>query len=56
MLAIGAIKCIKDKGLSVPHDISIIGFDNIPTGGYISPLTTINQPCLDIAEKQQKCY
>ncbi|HHU32957.1 MAG TPA: LacI family transcriptional regulator [Clostridia bacterium] len=55
MLAIGAIKCIKDKGLSVPHDISIIGFDNIPTGGYISPgLTTINQPCLDIAEKAAK--
>jgi DNA-binding LacI/PurR family transcriptional regulator len=55
MLAIGAIKCIEDKGLSVPHDISVIGFDNVPTGEFISPgLTTISQPCYELAEKAAK--
>lgn len=55
MLAIGAIKCIEDNGLSVPHDISVIGFDNVPTGEYISPgLTTVSQPSLELAERAAK--
>jgi len=55
MLAIGAIKCIEDNGFNVPHDISVIGFDNIPIGEYIYPgLTTVSQPSLEIAEKAAK--
>lgn len=43
IFAIGAIRCIKDSGLSVPNDISIISVDNISYGKYIEPaLTTIN--------------
>ena len=45
LMAIGAIKKIKDHHLGVPEDISIVGFDNIPYSTYISPaLTTFNQP------------
>jgi DNA-binding LacI/PurR family transcriptional regulator len=45
LMAIGAIKKIKDHHLGVPEDISIVGFDNIPYSAYISPaLTTFNQP------------
>jgi DNA-binding LacI/PurR family transcriptional regulator len=45
LIAIGAIKKIKDHHLRVPEDISIVGFDNIPYSAYISPaLTTFNQP------------
>ena len=45
LMAIGAIKTIKDNHLRVPEDISIVGFDNIPYSAYISPaLTTFDQP------------
>ena len=43
IFAIGAIKCIKEYGLTVPDDISIIGVDNIIVSSYIEPpLTTVN--------------
>ncbi len=45
LMAIGAIKLIKDNHLRVPEDISVVGFDNIPYSAYISPaLTTFDQP------------
>ena len=41
--AIGAIRCVQDRGLSVPGDISFIGMDNILLSSYITPpLTTIS--------------
>ncbi|PKP58907.1 LacI family transcriptional regulator, partial [Candidatus Atribacteria bacterium HGW-Atribacteria-1] len=43
-MAIGAIKALKDKGISVPDDISIVGFDDSYISPYIiPPLTTIKQ-------------
>lgn len=43
-MAIGAIKVIKEAGLKVPEDISVIGFDDISTAQHIDPpLTTIRQ-------------
>ncbi len=45
MIALGAIQCIKERGLNVPDDFSIIGYDNIPILKHISPpLTTVSQP------------
>jgi DNA-binding LacI/PurR family transcriptional regulator len=44
MLAIGAIKAIKDASLSVPEDFSIVGFDGIDLGQLITPrLTSVRQ-------------
>lgn len=44
VMAIGAIRAIYDRGLSVPEDISVIGFDGIDVGRYMVPrLTTIRQ-------------
>ena len=41
--AIGAIRCIKNAGLRVPEDISVMGVDNIILGKYLEPaLTTID--------------
>jgi LacI family transcriptional regulator len=41
----GAMVSIREQGLSIPEDISIIGFDDIPQAGYIHPaLTTVRQP------------
>jgi len=41
-MAIGAIKAIFRAGLSVPKDISVVGFDDIPAASYVNPsITTI---------------
>lgn len=44
VIAIGAMRAIRDRGLWVPEDISVIGFDGIDLGNYLTPkLTTICQ-------------
>lgn len=43
-MALGAIRAIRDRGLRVPEDISVVGFDGIELGSYLTPkLTTIRQ-------------
>jgi LacI family transcriptional regulator len=43
--AFGALKAAEEKGLSVPDDLSVMGFDGIPEAAYSTPpLTTIAQP------------
>ncbi|SEO89483.1 transcriptional regulator, LacI family [Amphibacillus marinus] len=44
IMALGAIKVIKEAGLRVPEDISIVGFDDIALAKHVDPpLTTIRQ-------------
>lgn len=44
-MAIGAIKAAKDRHVSVPGDLAVVGFDNIPLSSYFEPsLTTVNIP------------
>lgn len=44
VMAIGAMRGIKEMGLSVPEDISIIGFDDIILASYVTPtLTSVAQ-------------
>ena len=50
-IAIGAIKAIKELGLRVPEDISLIGFDDIEECKYLNPpLTTIKIDLRKMAE------
>ena len=43
--AIGAIRALKEAGLEVPEDVSVIGFDDVVEAKYHNPaLTTIRQP------------
>ena len=45
VMAMGVMDAIRNKGLRVPDDISVIGFDDIPQASLIRPaLTTIRQP------------
>ncbi|MEA1648016.1 LacI family DNA-binding transcriptional regulator [Nitrospirillum sp. BR 11164] len=45
LIALGAINTLRQRGLRVPEDVSIIGFDNIPYGALAFPgLSTINIP------------
>lgn len=44
-MSLGAIQAIREAGLSVPHDIAIVGFDDLPPATLAEPkLTTIRQP------------
>ncbi|MBN1897961.1 MAG: LacI family DNA-binding transcriptional regulator [Spirochaetes bacterium] len=44
LMAIGAIRAVQETGLGVPGDISIVGFDDIPSAKYSNPpLTTVHQ-------------
>ncbi len=49
-MAIGALKTIRDMGLNVPEDISVIGFDDQEVAEYVS-LTTIHQPVAKYGER-----
>jgi len=45
LLAIGAMKAIREAGLSIPGDMSVIGFDGLEMMDYVSPtVTTLVQP------------
>lgn len=51
-MAIGAVRAIKDKGLRVPEDVSVVGFDGIELGNYLIPkLTTVRQDRENIARR-----
>jgi len=44
-MAIGAMKCLKENGFDVPHDIKVAGFDNTFVASVVKPsLTTIHVP------------
>jgi DNA-binding LacI/PurR family transcriptional regulator len=50
MMAIGAIRAARQRGLRVPEDVSVIGFDDSPLMAYVDPpLTTVRQPVRDMA-------
>jgi LacI family transcriptional regulator len=52
MMAIGAIQALKEEGLRVPQDMSIIGFDDLPLSEQIEPpLTTVKQPITQIGKE-----
>ena len=43
--AMGAIKALREAGLGIPEDVSIVGFDDIQSAAYQNPgLTTVRQP------------
>lgn len=50
--AVGALLAARRHGLSVPGDLSIMGFDDLPLASYLSPaLTTIRQPMRDMGRQ-----
>lgn len=54
-MAIGAINALKDLGIRVPEEVSVIGFDDISISKYLTPaLTTINCDFREIAERSME--
>jgi DNA-binding LacI/PurR family transcriptional regulator len=51
LMAIGVLQEAAARGLRVPEDLSVVGFDGIDAGAWTSPaLTTMEQPISEIAE------
>jgi LacI family transcriptional regulator len=45
VMAMGVMDAVRNRGLRVPDDVSVVGFDDIPQASLVRPaLTTINQP------------
>jgi DNA-binding LacI/PurR family transcriptional regulator len=43
-MALGLMSALQSRGLSVPKDMSVVGFDDVPEAGYYTPpLTTVSQ-------------
>ena len=44
LIAIGALRALRERGVRVPQDIAVTGFDDIPLAASVSPpLTTVQQ-------------
>ena len=44
-MATGALEVLQERGVRVPQDVSLVGFDDIDRASFMSPpLTTIRQP------------
>jgi DNA-binding LacI/PurR family transcriptional regulator len=51
LIAMGAISALRECGRSVPHDVAVIGFDDITAAAhFIPPLTTVQQDTLRAAD------
>ncbi|RSM88678.1 LacI family transcriptional regulator [Kibdelosporangium aridum] len=49
VMAIGAMAAVRDRGLSLPDDVAVAGFDDIPTLRDVAPsLTTVRLPLEDM--------
>lgn len=50
--ALGVMHAIAESGRRVPHDVSVVGFDDLRLAGHTTPpLTTVHQPAFEIAQR-----
>jgi DNA-binding LacI/PurR family transcriptional regulator len=50
--AIGAIRALREAGRRVPEDVSVVGFDDIPSAAFQIPaLTTVRQPLREMGKR-----
>jgi LacI family transcriptional regulator len=49
LIALGAIRELRTRGLRVPEDVSVVGYDDIPVAEFVHPaLTTVRQPTREV--------
>ena len=51
MMALGAMSVVREAGLRVPDDVALVGFDNVPMTGLMTPgLTTMAMPMSELGD------
>jgi DNA-binding LacI/PurR family transcriptional regulator len=51
-MALGALRGLTERGLRVPEDVSVVGFDDVPDASYyMPPLTTVRQDFGEVGRK-----
>lgn len=56
-MAIGAMLAIKEKGLSMPQDIGLVGFNNEPVVSLVTPgISSIDQPAFEVGKATAKLF
>jgi DNA-binding LacI/PurR family transcriptional regulator len=49
-MALGVFQAVRERGLRIPYDISVVGFDDLPESRWTTPaLTTVRQPLAEMA-------
>jgi len=52
VVAYGAMAAIRERGMRIPEDIALVGFDDVPLSRYLDPpLTTVQLPVVDLAHR-----
>lgn len=50
-LALGALRALHDRGVDVPGEIALMGWDDLPSSGFTTPrLTSVSVPVAEVAE------
>lgn len=56
-MAIGALLAIKEKGLAIPHEIGLVGFNNEPITSLVTPqITSVDMPAFEIGKAAAKLF
>jgi len=51
VVAFGAMTAVREHGLQIPHDVALVGFDDVPMARYVDPyLTTVQLPTSDLGK------
>jgi DNA-binding LacI/PurR family transcriptional regulator len=52
LIALGAIRGLREAGLRIPDDVSVVGYDDLPVAAYVEPaLTTVHQPMGEVGAR-----
>lgn len=56
-MAIGALLAIKERGLDIPHEIGLVGFNNEPITSLVTPqITSVDMPAFEIGKAAAKLF
>ncbi|MFP9227912.1 LacI family DNA-binding transcriptional regulator [Pectobacterium cacticida] len=51
-MAIGAAAAFRERGMAIPHDVSLLGFDDLPMARWFNPpLTTVHVPVAEMIKE-----
>ena len=52
LMAIGALRALAERRISVPGDVAVVGYDNVEMGSYVTPsLTSVDLPAVELGKE-----